>query len=98
MNNTNETENKKLNPITQKIIEAVISEILGEYVSKSKYFTADVLHDLRTKVTEEVNRRLGSETIQAIDVGLNLSQLEDIPFFFRVNIPKEKAEDHIVKD
>lgn len=92
------SDTNKLNPVTQKLIQATINDILGDYVSNSKYFTADTLHTLRTKVTEEVNRRLGSDVIQAIDIGLNLTQLEEIPFFFRVNIPKENADDHIIKE
>jgi hypothetical protein len=91
-------ENKKLNPVTQKIIESVTSELLSSYVKGSKYFNADTLHDLRSRVTEEVNKRIGSNEIQSIDIGLNLTSLDDIPFFFRISIPQEKSEDHIVKD
>jgi hypothetical protein len=93
-----ETKNSKLNPVTQKIIQSCIDEVLTDYINKTKYFTADSLHDLRTKVTSLVNQRIGSDEIQGIDIGLDLSALEDIPFFFRVNISKEKAEDHLLKD
>lgn len=93
-----EIKNSKLNPITQKIIQSCIDEVLSEYIKNTKYFTADSIHELRTKVTSLVNQRIGSDEIQAIDIGLDLSDLEDIPFFFRVNISKEKAEDHLLKE
>lgn len=95
---TEESKPAKLNPVTQKIIQACIDEVLSDYVKNSKYFTADVLHQLRTKVTSLVNQRLGEDEIQAIDIGLDLSALEDVPFFFRVNIEKEKAKDHMIKE
>ena len=95
---TEDNKQLKINPVTQKIIQSCIDEILSEYVQKSKYFTADSLHELRTKVTALVNQRLGSDDVKAIDIGLDLSSFEDVPFFFRVNIDKEKADDHMMKE
>jgi hypothetical protein len=86
----------KLNPVTQKIVENCINESLQEYVNETKLFTADTLHYIRTKITTLVHERLGKEEINNIDVGLDLSKVEDIKFFFQVNVPSEKAESHIL--
>lgn len=96
MESPSETANKVLNPVTQKVIERCITEIIGEYVKENKYFTADSIHYIRSKVTELAKERLGDDEVTSIDVGLDLTSLEDIPFFFRVNIPKEKIETHIL--
>jgi len=88
----------KLQSTTQKVVEKCINEVLEEYVEDTKYFTADTLAYLRTKITSLVHERLGSEEIQRIDVGLDLNHIEDIKFFFRVDIPQEKAEEHLVKE
>jgi hypothetical protein len=40
---------------------------------------------------------LGNDEIANIDVGLDLNAVEDIKFFFRINVPQEKAEEHIIK-
>jgi len=89
-------DNRVLNPVTQKVVERSIGEVLGEYVQEQKLFTADSLHYLRTRVTALVKERLGDEELTSVDIGLDLSALEDIPFFFKINIPKEKVEDHIL--
>ncbi len=94
---TEASKSIKLNPVTQKIIQHCIDEVLTDYVKNSKYFTADSLNDLRHKVTSLVNQRLGSDDIQGIDIGLDLSSLEDVPFFFSVKIQKEKLSDHMLK-
>jgi hypothetical protein len=86
----------KLNPITQKIVENCINDALQEYVNETKLFTADTLHYIRTKITSLVHERLGKEEVNNIDVGLDLSKVEDIKFFFQVNVPSEKAEEHIL--
>lgn len=88
----------KLQPTTQKVVEKCINEVLEEYVEDTKYFTADTLAYLRTKITSLVHERLGSEEIQRVDVGLDLNEIKDIKFFFRVDIPQEKAEEHLVRE
>lgn len=95
-NDSEQVENKVLNPVTQKVVERSIGEVLGEYVQEQKLFTADSLHYLRTRVTSIVKERLGDEEVTSVDIGLDLSALEDIPFFFKINIPKEKVETHIL--
>lgn len=101
-NETENTENKpvptpKLHSTTQKVIEGCINDVLGEYAKDTKYFTADTLHYLRSKITEKVHSILGKENIANIDVILDLSAVEDIRFGFKINIPQEKAEEHILK-
>lgn len=87
----------KLNPATQKVIEHCITDVLGEYTEETKYFTADTLHHIRSKITSKVHEILGKEEIASIDVILDLSSLEDIPFGFRIKVPKETAENHILQ-
>lgn len=87
----------QLNPVTQKVVEKCINEVLQEYVNQSKVFTADTLHYLRSKITSLVHERLGNTEIHNIDVGLDLNKVEDIKFFFQINVPQEKAEEHILK-
>ena len=91
------SEGLKLNPVTQKVVEKCINDVLEEYVKESKLFTADTLHYLRTKITSLVHERLGEKEIQNIDVGLDLNKVEDIKFFFQINVPRSKAEEHILK-
>ena len=86
-----------LNPVTRKIVERCIQEVLTEYVQQTKQFTADSMHYLRMKVTDLVKSRLGDEEVVSVDIGLDLTALADIPFFFKINIPQDKAETHIVK-
>lgn len=86
----------KLHPTTQKVIENCINEVLGEYTSENKYYTADTLHFIRSKITEKVHSILGKDQISSIDVILDLSGIEDIKFGFKINIPQEKAENHIL--
>lgn len=86
-----------LNPVTKKIVERCIQEVLREYVQETKHFTADSMHYLRMKVTDLVKQRLGEEEVVSVDIGLDLTTIENIPFFFKLNIPQEKAESHIVK-
>ena len=88
----------KLQPATQKVVEKCIDEVLKEYVDESKYFTADTLAYLRTKITSLVHERLGSDEIKRIDVGLDLNHIEDIKFFFRVDSPQEKVEEHLTRE
>lgn len=88
----------KLDPTSQAVVEKCISEVMNKYVEESKYFTADSLHYLRTKITELVHQRLGADFVARIDVGLDLSKLQDIPFFFKIDVPKEKAEELIIKE
>jgi hypothetical protein len=87
----------KLNPVTQKVVEKCINEVLQEYINEQKLFTADTLHYIRSKISSLVQERLGTQEIQNIDVGLDLSAVEDIKFFFQINVPKDKAEEHIIK-
>jgi cyanate lyase len=90
-------EGLKLNPVTQKVVEKCINEVLQEYVSESKLFTAETLQYVRSRITSLVHERLGSTEITNIDVGLDLNKVEDIKFFFQINVPQDKAEEHIIK-
>ena len=90
-----ENQLKSLNPVAQKVVEKIISEVLEE-VAEVKIFSADVLHYMRTKITNLIHERLGEDEIQNIDVMLDMRQFEDVKFAFRVNVPKEKAEEHIL--
>lgn len=88
---------KVLNPITLKVIERAIQEVLGEYVKTTKQFTADSLHAIRVKVTEVVKQRLGEDEIQNVDLGLDLANVAEIPFFFKVNVPEGKQSNHFME-
>jgi len=94
---TKEIPTPRLHSTTQKVIETCINEVLGEYTKDTKHFTADTLHYIRSKITEKVHSILGKENIANIDVILDLSAVEDIRFGFRINIPQDKAEEHILK-
>jgi hypothetical protein len=87
---------KVLNPVTLKVIERAIQEVLGEYVKTTKQFTADSLHGIRVKVTELVKQRLGEDEIQTVDLGLDLAKVGEIPFFFKVNVAPEKHANHFM--
>lgn len=87
----------ELNPVTKKIVENAINKVLTEYVSKTKYFTADSLHYIRTNVTQQVKNVLGEDEISFVDVGLDLSTIEQISFFFKIDIPKDKVKNHIIE-
>lgn len=86
-----------LNPVTRKIVEKCIMEVLTEYSQQTRQFTADSLHYIRMKVTDLAKQRIGEDEITSIDVGLDLTTVENIPFFFKINIPQDKAESHILK-
>ena len=82
---------------TEKIVKDSIGEVLKDFSETSKkYFTADVLHNIRMKITKLVHERIGSEKVQSVDVGLNLENIENYDFFFKINIPKEEAEKQIL--
>jgi hypothetical protein len=49
------------------------------------------------KVTDLVKQCLGEDEITSIDLGLDLTTIENIPFFFKINIPQDKTEMHIMK-
>ena len=87
----------KLDPASQAIVEKCISEVINKYVTESKYFTADSLHYIRSKITSLVHERLGEQFIARIDVGLDLSKMENLPFFFKIDVPKEKAEEMLTQ-
>lgn len=87
----------KIDPVSKAVVEKCISEVMNKYVEETKYFTADSLHFLRTKITELVHQRLGADFVARIDVGLDLSKMDDIPFFFKIDIPKDKAEKVLTK-
>ena len=87
----------KLDSASQAIVEKCISEVVNKYVDESKYFTADSLHYIRSKITSLVHERLGEQFIARIDVGLDLSKLENIPFFFKIDVPQKKAEEMILQ-
>ena len=88
--------NAVLNPVTRKIVEKCIQEVLTEYVQQTKQFTADSIHYLRMRVTDLVKQRIGDDEVVSVDIGLDLTNIEDIPFFFKLNIPKDKIEEHIM--
>ena len=88
---------KVLNPVTLKVIERSIQEVLTEYVKGTKQFTADSMHGIRVKVTEMVKQRLGEDEIENVDIGLDLTNVGEIPFFFKVNVPKEKSSNHFIE-
>ncbi len=97
--NINTNNSSKIKEENEKVIQETIKEVLSEFTENSrKYFTADVLHALRTKITSLVHQRIGKDEIINIDVGLDLTKVEDYDFFFKVNIPKEKAEEQILKE
>jgi len=87
----------KLDPISQAVVENCISEVVNKYVDESKYFTADSLHYIRSKITSLVHERLGEDFVARVDVGLDLSKIENLPFFFKIDVPKEKAEELLTK-
>jgi hypothetical protein len=89
---------KKLDPASQAIVEKCISEVINKYVQESKYFNADSLHYLRSKITSLVHERLGEDFVARVDVGLDLSKIEAVPFFFKIDVPKEKAEEMLTKE
>jgi len=82
-----------LDPVTQKVVEKCIAEVLREYTDDTKCFTADTLHYLRSKISNLVKDRLGTNQIEGVDVGIDLTKITDIPFFFKIIIPKEKAQE-----
>jgi hypothetical protein len=86
-----------LEPDKQKILGEIIDEVLTEYSKESKFFSADTLHYLRVKITNEAKKRIGEADIHSIDVILDLRHIEDIRVAFKVNIPKEKVEEHLNK-
>lgn len=86
----------ELNPVTKRVVEDSINVVLSEYVSQQKLFNADSLHQIRLKVTELVKKRLGENEISFVDVGLDLNNVTNIAFFFRLDIPKDKIKDHII--
>jgi hypothetical protein len=88
----------KLDTASQAVVEKCITEVVNKYVDESKYFTADSLHYLRSKITSLVHERLGEEFVSRIDVGLDLSDVEKLPFYFKIDIPKEKAEQLLNKE
>jgi hypothetical protein len=90
-------EEFKLEPEKQKILGEIIDEVLSEYSKESKFFSADTLHYLRVKITNEAKKRIGEVDIHSVDVVLDLRHIEDIRFAFKVNIPKEKVEELIQK-
>lgn len=93
MSETQTIGQHKLDEESEKVIKEIIDSVLGEFNSKgNKYFTADVLHGLRLEMSKRAVEKLGREKVMNIDIGLDLSQVENYNFFFRVNIPKEEAE------
>jgi hypothetical protein len=81
----NEADNK-LAPEKQKVLGEIIESVLSEYDKESKFYTADTLHYLRSKITKLAKEKLGSD-IHSVDVILDLRHVQDIRFGFKVNIP-----------
>lgn len=86
-----------LEPEKQKILGEIIDKVLSDYAKESKFFSADSLHYLRVKITNEAKKVLGEKDIHSIDVILDMRHIEDIRFAFKLNVPKEKVEEHILK-
>jgi hypothetical protein len=82
-----------LEPEKQKILGEIIDEVLTDYSKESKFFSADTLHYLRVKITNEAKKRIGEVNIHSVDVILDLRHVEDIRFAFKVNVPKENVEE-----
>lgn len=85
-----------LNPVTQRVIERAIQETLAAYIQNTKHFTADSLHTLRVNITNLVKDRLGADEIGTIDIGLDLSALNEIPFSFNLTVPENKTDSHFI--
>lgn len=99
MSEIKQTSKGKLSDQANKIVQETIKEVLEDFSDNSrKYFTADVLHALRLKITNLVHQRIGKDEILSVDVGLDLTKIKDYDFFFKINIPKEKAEEQILSD
>lgn len=87
-----------LSPEVDKVIKETITEVLEEFnESNIKYFDVDVLHTLRTKITNLVHQRVGKKEVINIDIGVDLSKVEDCDFCFKINIPKDIIEDKIME-
>jgi hypothetical protein len=81
----------KLPPEKQKVLGEIIESVLAEYDKESKFYTADTLHYLRSKITAEAKKQLGDDVV-SVDVILDLRHVSDIRFGFKVNIPVPKQE------
>lgn len=81
----------KLPPEKQKVLGVIIESVLAEYDKESKFYTADTLHYLRSKITAEAKKQLGDDIV-SVDVILDLRHVEDLRFGFKVNIPVPKQE------
>lgn len=81
----------KLPPEKQKVLGEIIESVLAEYDKESKFYTADTLHYLRSKITAEAKKQLGDDIV-SVDVILDLRHVEDLRFGFKVNIPVPKKE------
>lgn len=91
---TDEIQNEvdfKLPPEQQKRLSEIIETVLAEYNKESKFYTADTLHYLRSKITAQAKKDLG-DAITSVDVILDMRHIEDIRFGFKVNIPVPKGE------
>ena len=91
-NNVQNAVNQKLPPEKQKILSEIIEVVLAEYDKESKFYTADVLHYLRSKITHMAKEKMGDDII-SVDVILDMSAVKDIRFGFKVNIPIPKTEE-----
>lgn len=76
-----------LPPEKQQKLGEIIETVLAEYDKESKYYTADTLHYLRSKITSIAKKEIGENDIFSVDVILDLRHVQDIRFGFRVNIP-----------
>lgn len=81
----------QLSQETQEAVQEVVDEVLQE-VKETKYYNADILHHLRSKITEKVKEKIGPDSISTIDVILDLNELEDVKFAFKVSVPKNDGE------
>lgn len=71
----------------EKVVQSCINEVITSYTANTKVFTADTLHKLRCEITSKVHEKVGKDKVISVDVGLDLSALQDFNFCFKVNIP-----------
>lgn len=90
---TEEIQNEvdyKLPPEQQKRLSEIIEAVISDYNKESKYYTADTLHFIRSKITNQAKAEMD---IVSVDVILDLRHVEDLRFGFKVNIPVPKEEE-----
>jgi hypothetical protein len=87
----------ELDPTTKTVVEKCINDVITEYTEKNKYFTADSLHFIRNKITDMIHQQIGDKQVLRVNVGIDLSKLTDIPFFFKIDVPQPPLKDNLDK-